>query len=114
MGYTNLSVRHRTRRALLRMLVVGAALRSTPTPASAEPATRVDLNDPQAKRLGYVENAATVDRASNPSFAPDQKCSNCVQYRGRPGELRGPCNVFEGKMVTAAGWCVVWGQETGD
>ncbi len=82
--------------------------------SESAPVMPLDPADPQAKRLGYVENAATVDRGANPSFSADQKCSNCVQYRGRPGEPRGPCNVFEGKTVAAAGWCVVWGQETGD
>jgi hypothetical protein len=102
-----------TRRALLRLLAAGV-LQSASSLGRAAPETSLDANDPQAKRLGYVENAAIVDRAANPSFSPDQNCSNCVQYRGRPGEPRGPCNVFGGKTVAAAGWCVVWGQETGD
>ncbi|PIR23135.1 MAG: hypothetical protein COV44_04450, partial [Deltaproteobacteria bacterium CG11_big_fil_rev_8_21_14_0_20_45_16] len=38
----------------------------------------------------------------------DQDCANCQLYKGKPGDKRGPCDVFQKKMVAAAGWCASW------
>lgn len=61
----------------------------------------VDPNDPTAKALGYVTVSA------KPGFA----CSNCMQYHGNAGSRVGPCTIFPGKQVAAAGWCVSWGKK---
>jgi hypothetical protein len=31
-----------------------------------------------------------------------------MQYTGKAGAASGPCNIFPGKDVAAAGWCKVW------
>jgi hypothetical protein len=31
-----------------------------------------------------------------------------MQYTGKAGSAAGPCNIFAGKDVAAAGWCKVW------
>lgn len=64
--------------------------------------------DPQAKALGYVEDAAKVDTAKWPKKAADQHCANCALYQGGEGAAYGPCSIFPGKQVAAAGWCNVW------
>lgn len=74
--------------------------------ASAAP-VKLDVNDPQAKALGYVEDASKVDAAANPNFKPGQSCANCLQAP-KPGEGLIPCNIFPGKLVQANGWCKVW------
>ena len=48
----------------------------------------VDPNEPQAKSLGYVEDATKVDAKANPNFKPGQHCANCLQVAGRQGERR--------------------------
>lgn len=106
---------------IARRMVLKAALAGlTALPAvdlfAAAPAVRTPLDpvDPQATKLHYLEDAAQVDRKANPSYSPEQKCSTCIQYHGKPGESRGPCDVFPASTVVAAGWCAVWGQESGD
>lgn len=93
-----------TRRTLVvRALLVGtlAPLVNVllPRGASAD-APNVDPNDPMAKALGYV----TV------SAKPGLACSNCLQYHGNAGSQVGPCTIFPGKQVAAAGWCASWGK----
>jgi hypothetical protein len=58
----------------------------------------LDPNDPTAKALGYVTQ----------STKPDSKCSNCTQFQGKAGDAQGPCTIFPGKDVAAAGWCMSW------
>ena len=84
---------------------VSAMLSRTATAASG----RVDPNEPQAKSLGYVEDAAKVDAKANPNFKPGQMCSNCLQVPA--GKEKGdwiPCNIFAGRQVSAKGWCKVY------
>ena len=58
----------------------------------------LDQNDPTAKVLGYVTQ----------SIKTDAKCNNCTQFQGKAGEAQGPCIIFPGKDVAAAGWCLSW------
>ena len=67
--------------------------------------------DPTAKALGFVNDSSKVDAASNPTHKPDQKCSTCAQFQGKPGDARGGCNIFAGKSVPAGGWCRVWAKK---
>ena len=69
---------------------------------------RVDPNEPQAKSLGYVEDAAKVDAKANPNFKPGQNCANCLQAPNKPGAAEVPCNIFGQRNVAAKGWCKVW------
>ncbi len=105
------------RRVVLKAALAGlSALPAADLFATAMPAVRTPLDptDPQATKLHYIEDATQVDRKANPSFMPEQKCSTCIQFHGKPGEARGPCDVFPANTVVAAGWCAVWGQEAGD
>ena len=68
----------------------------------------LDPKDPTAAALGFVTDATKVDAAANATYKPTQKCSNCAQYQGKPGDATAACNIFAGKSVPAGGWCKVW------
>jgi len=76
--------------------------------ARAQDLAKLDENDPQAKALNYVHDAAESNRPS-----PDQNCANCQLYTGDPGAEWGPCQIFPGKSVKAAGWCSAWVKKAG-
>ena len=85
--------------------VVGIATRADAAPAM------LDVNDPQAKGLGYVTDTTKVDAKANPMHKPEQKCANCVQYQGKAGDAAAPCVIFAGKLVASNGWCKVWAKK---
>ena len=99
-----------------RTLLKGALLGVATVPVSAllsrtatAAAGRVDPNEPQAKSLGYVEDAAKVDPKANPNFKPGQVCANCLQApTAKPGMTEVPCNIFAQRNVAAKGWCKVY------
>ena len=70
--------------------------------ASASDQPRVDPEDPQAKALSYVHETPN----------PENNCANCQLYTGAEGSEWGPCGIFPGKQVAAAGWCSAWVQKT--
>lgn len=55
----------------------------------------VDPDSAQATALQYV--------AESPN--PEQNCANCTLYQGEEGSEQGPCPLFPGVAVHAAGWC---------
>ena len=64
----------------------------------------MDPNEPQAKSLGYVEDAAKVDPKANPNFKPGQHCANCLQVpTGKENGDWIPCNIFAGRQVVGQG-----------
>jgi High potential iron-sulfur protein len=67
----------------------------------------LDPADPTAKSLGFVTDASKA-----PNAKPNQKCATCMQFQGKAGDADGGCNIFAGKSVPAAGWCMVWVQKT--
>lgn len=71
----------------------------------------LDMKDPTANALGYVEDTAKVDNAANPTHKADQRCDTCAQYTGAAGDARGPCNIFPGKSVNSKGWCKTWSKK---
>jgi High potential iron-sulfur protein len=85
---------------------ISAALPSRQTRA-AEP-QRLDVNDPAAIALGYVDNAAQVDLKKYPEYAPGSNCDNCLQLQGSAGNTYRPCSLFPGKLVSVSGWCKGW------
>jgi len=96
-----------------RTVLKGALLGVVAIPAAAlvgrrAEAANVDPSEPQAKSLGYVDDAAKVDAKANPNYKAGQHCANCLQAQGQPGEAYIPCNIFPGKLVNANGWCKVW------
>lgn len=66
---------------------------------------RVEEDDAQAMALGYKHDSAEVDQAKHAKHTPEQICSGCTLYQGKDGDEWGPCAIFPGKEVAAAGWC---------
>jgi hypothetical protein len=88
-----------TRRALvIRGLVVGMIIPFQTISVVRAETPSLDPNDPTAKALGYITQ----------STKPGEKCSNCSQFQGSAGSAQGPCTIFPGKSVAAAGWCLSW------
>ena len=80
------------------------------TPAAEAPAgglPKVSLDDAQAKALGYVHDATTVDKAAHPRYQEGQACKNCALYTGGDKPWGG-CGIFAGKAVNAEGWCTAY------
>lgn len=97
-----------TRRKFLKSsLVAGAAMTFF---GKASAGTPLSESDPQAKSLGYVVNASKADKAKFPKFAAGQNCGNCSLYQGKAGGS-GPCPIFAGKDVAAAGWCSAYAKK---
>lgn len=70
-------------------------------------ARMLDVNNPTAKALGYVEDAKDADKKRFPSFEKGQVCDNCNLY-GRVDRNKGTCTLFPNQWVTAKGWCASW------
>jgi len=101
-----------SRRNVIKTLTLGAAAAALPaTPAPNPDPPKLDINDPAAVALGYVENAAQVDPKKYPRFVPGSNCDNCLQLQGKPGNNYRPCNLFSGKLVAVSGWCSGWTAE---
>ena len=75
--------------------------------------TPLDTSDPLAKAMDFTADASKVNASANPTFKPTQKCGNCAQFQGKPGEATGPCTIFAGHTVPQGGWCKVWAQKPG-
>jgi len=100
-----------TRRRMVWLLPAGAAaLAALPCVAAkkaAPPAvvkTRLDERDPHAQAVGYVEDAARVDRKAWPKFRPGSTCANCALYRDA-AQPWSDCSLFPRQLVAARGWC---------
>jgi len=78
---------------------------------SARAADTVDENNPMAKSLAYVSDAAKADQAKR--GGADRFCHNCQLYTGKAGDASGPCSIFQGKLVSANGWCSAWVKKAG-
>ncbi|CAB3792088.1 high-potential iron-sulfur protein [Pararobbsia alpina] len=61
--------------------------------------------DPAAQKLGYKQDATTVDKTRFANYAAGQECSNCSLYQGKTGEPSGGCVLFGSKQVALHGWC---------
>src|SRR5450631_1775931 len=59
--------------------------------------------DPAAKAVKYVEDVSRAKGARAGST-----CANCALYLAPTGSAQGPCQIFPGKQVKAAGWCSSW------
>ncbi len=77
---------------------------------AAAPAT-LDVKDPGAVAVGYVEDAAKVDIKKYKNYAAGSNCANCLLLQGAPGAAYRPCEFFHGKLVASAGWCAAWTAE---
>jgi len=102
-----------SRRSLVKNLAGAAAavaiLRSVKSSAAELP--HLDVKDPQAVAVGYVEDAGQVDAKKYPAYVKGSRCDNCLLLQGASGASYRPCNLFAGKLVAAAGWCSGWSAE---
>ena len=103
-----------SRRAFIQIvpLATVAALGLASTARAAD-APKVDEKDPQAAGLGYTTDAARLDKAKFPKYAPGQSCSGCQLYSGKPGDASGGCALVAGKLVAARGWCNAYTKRAG-
>jgi hypothetical protein len=96
-----------SRRSLLKRLTLGTALvplaAGLARRAAAAPAMLVSAGSPEAKAVQYTEDAKSAHTAQ-----PGSTCANCALYQGADGSTQGPCQIFPGKEVKAAGWCSSW------
>ena len=74
-------------------------------------AVKLDVNDPAAVALDYVEDAGRVDLKKHPGYVKGSNCDNCLQLQGTPGNSYRPCSLFQGKLVAVGGWCSGWTAE---
>jgi hypothetical protein len=106
-----------SRRALLETLSLAVAAASLcRQPARGAEALKgqpqkLDVKDPAAVALGYVESAAQVDVKKYPAFVKGSNCENCLQLQGKAGSDYRPCALFPGKLVAVSGWCSSWTPE---
>jgi hypothetical protein len=101
-----------SRRTLLKGLALGAAGAAVGTRGARSAQTaKLDVHDPRAVALGYVENASQVDTKKYAQYVSGSNCDNCLQLQGKPGNDYRPCTLFPGKLVAVAGWCSGWTAE---
>jgi hypothetical protein len=96
-----------SRRQFVRKLVLGATLAPLAltrlTTSHAVDLPLLSPDDPAAKKVKYTEDASTEKSATK-----GNKCANCALYEGAYDSARGPCQLFPGTHVKAAGWCSSW------
>jgi hypothetical protein len=97
-----------SRRRLLQRLTLGVPLLPLVGKAAlaADATAAAPLLSPdskEAKAVKYVEDASRAKGA-----LPGSTCANCAVYQGHTGSATGPCQIFPGKLVKAAGWCSSW------
>jgi hypothetical protein len=102
-----------TRRVMLRNLGCAGGLSAALAwrPALCEAPARLDVKDPAAIAVGYVESAAQVDVKKYPDYVQGSNCENCLQLQGSAGNNYRPCGLFPGKLVSVGGWCSAWTPE---
>jgi hypothetical protein len=96
-----------SRRQFVRKLVLGATLAPLAmvrlTTGRAADLPLLSLDDPAARKVKYTEDATTEKSATK-----GNNCATCSLYEGTYGSTQGPCQLFPGKHVKAAGWCSSW------
>ncbi|HUO18188.1 MAG TPA: high-potential iron-sulfur protein [Steroidobacteraceae bacterium] len=98
-----------SRRQLLKNVALGTLLlplAAAPLAAGAAELPLLTADDPTAKALKYVPDAA-----KSPDAKPGSKCATCALYQGAAGSAQGGCLLFPGKAVKATGWCSSWTQK---
>jgi hypothetical protein len=101
-----------TRRVMVRNLSFAAGWSAAAwRPGLGAAPARLDVKDPAAIALGYVENTAQVDIKKYPKYVQGSNCENCLQLQGSAGNNYRPCSLFPGKLVSVSGWCKAWTPE---
>jgi hypothetical protein len=98
-----------TRRHFLLIVPAGAALACAAARAQApqgSPAMpRLSEADPHARAVGYVEDAAQLDRPQYPKYKSGEDCATCALYGAVAEPSWGSCTLFPRRVVAAKGWC---------
>jgi len=94
-----------SRRLFVRSLILGATVAPLigPRQSLAADLPLLTTDDPAAQKVKYTEDAATQKSA-----AKGNNCGTCALYEGAYQSAQGPCQLFPGKHVKAAGWCTAW------
>jgi hypothetical protein len=101
-----------SRRTFIRLAALsGAAVLASRGAFAADPPA-LDEKDPQAVALGYVADAARVNKAKYPNYVAGQACSNCQLYQAKTPVPMAPCPLYGGKQVAAKGWCSAYAKKT--
>jgi len=95
-----------------RRFLINAALATAALPiamrlipeARAAGLTKLPLDNPQAKALGYTDDAST---SKHPTYKPGSTCSNCQFFTAATGA----CALFAGFSVSPKGWCSAWAKK---
>jgi hypothetical protein len=91
-----------SRRRLLQRVAIGLTV-AAGAARTAFAAPLLPVTAPEARAVKYAEDARQVKEAQ-----PGSNCGNCALYQGANGSVQGPCQLFPGKDVKAAGWCSSW------
>jgi len=106
MSKTNTDLKRRRVLALTAASVVVVPLANLATrgTAMAGELPHLSEDDPTAKALSYVHDAANApaDKRKDGTY-----CKNCNLVKGNEGTWVG-CAIFPGKAVNAGGWCAGW------
>jgi hypothetical protein len=102
-----------TRRTLVKALGAAAAVTALLPPRQSQAAEppHLDVKDPAALKLGYVENASQIDLKKYPAYVKGSNCENCLLLQGTTDAHYRPCSLFPGKLVSVGGWCSGWSAE---
>ncbi len=73
--------------------------------AQASDLPQLEESDPVAMGLKYKHDATESERTDDTAT-----CANCQLYTDADAAEWGPCAIFAGKSVAAAGWCASWAQ----
>ena len=84
--------------------LAGASIATALLSNAAAAAEMVSEADPTAVALGYVADASKSAKRKDAAA----NCANCQFFSGAAGAADGPCALFPGKAVAAAGWCNSW------
>jgi len=98
------------RRQFIQMSAIAAAgcFAASGRGALAQDLRKVSEDDPMAKGMRYTHDSSTVDPSTRPNPAEVQNCANCALVLGNDGDEWRPCQIFQGQVVNANGWCSVW------
>ncbi len=102
--------------ALLASRLALAADAAKPGAAKAAGLPPMEENEPLAKAMRYVKDAAKAGPERTDKKA---NCGNCAKYnKCSPADsackpvaktaAQAPCEIFMGKAVEKAGWCMSW------
>ncbi len=94
-----------TRRTFMMHVAAASSALAASGAMAQTAAAKLDDKDPQAVALAYNADSTKVDAKKFPKHTAEQKCSNCQLYTGKGKDPMGPCTLFAGKQVAAAGWC---------